>query len=132
MSGALRCVFRTNVLNHAPRSPMNRTGEVDELTAVCELSLPRGERPMPQTKFARLARLSASYAAASARPQTCADSFCPAEPHCGLRKSGWLHSFMTTNWCTVGKAAATCPVQPANSSILPVLPHAVGSADGWH
>src|SRR5262245_26443504 len=109
---------------------MKRTGEVDEFEAARGLSFPRGESPRPQTTFARFAAFSASYAAASARPQIVADWFCPAASHCGLRNSGWLHSFMTTNWRTVGKASATCPVQPPKSLISLLSPQAVGSRDG--
>src|SRR5262245_34275767 len=108
---------------------MNRTGEVDEFVAAFALSLPRGESPTPQTKLPGSTALSASYAAATARPQIAADWFWPAAFHCGLTKSGWLHSFMTTNWCTVGNVLATRETQLANCWIRALLPHDSGSAD---
>ena len=60
MSGAVLPVLAANALNQAPRAPRNLTGEVDELLSALGLSLPRGERPTPQTKFELLTALSAS------------------------------------------------------------------------
>src|SRR5581483_8745001 len=114
MSGALRCVRAANAPNHLPSATRNLTGEVDELLGAFGASLPRGDRPTPQTKSALFTRLMASYEAASARPQTEADWFWLAAFHCGLTNSGWLHSFITTNWRTVGNAAATAPAHAPN------------------
>jgi hypothetical protein len=52
---------------------MNVTGFVEELLAAFGLSLPRGERPTPQTKSELETALIASYAATRARPQIAAD-----------------------------------------------------------
>src|SRR5262249_6104852 len=132
MSGAVRWVLAANARNHEPRAPRNLTGEVDELLGALGASLPRGERPTPQTKFELETALRASYAATSARPHTAADWFALRAFHCGLTKSGWLHSFMTMNWCTVGKVCATIAVQAANCWILVVSPHERGSVDAGH
>ena len=51
MSPFERPVFCANDLNQAPSAPRNVTGFVDELLAAFGLSLPRGERPTPQTNF---------------------------------------------------------------------------------
>src|SRR6516164_6088242 len=107
MSGVVRCVLTANARNQEPSAPRNVTGVVDELLAAFGASFPRGERPTPQTKFELETALSASYEAASARPQTMADWFAPAVFHCGFTNKGWLHSFMTMNWCTVGNVWAT-------------------------
>src|SRR5579862_7836068 len=101
MSGAVRCVWATK---------------------------PRYHGPSPQTKFVLSTACSASYAAASARPQTSADWLAPAVVHCGLTKYGWLHSFMTTYWCTVGNVRATCAVHAANRAMRTVSPHWSGFA----
>src|SRR5262245_34563506 len=111
---------------------MNLTGEVDELLTACGLSLPRRESPTPQTKFALLTLLIASYAAASARPRVLAATFWSLASHCGLMNSGWLHSFMATNCRTVGNVCATCAVHSANARMLSLSPHASGSLDGLH
>ena len=58
-----------------------------------------------------------------------ADWFEPAVSHCGLTNSGWLHSFMTMNWCTVGKVRATIAAQAANCAIRVESPHAAGSVE---
>src|SRR5579862_6336032 len=123
MSGAVRCVCTTNARNHDPRSARNRTGEVDELVIALGLSFPRGESPIPHTKLDGSTACSASYAAASARPQTSADWFVPATVHCGLTKYAWLHSFMTTNWCTVGNVRATSAVHAAKRWMRTESPH---------
>src|SRR5262249_5772747 len=91
-----------------------------------------GDSPTPQTKFCGLTFLIASYAAASARPQIAADWFVPPEFHCGLTNRGWLHSFMTMNWCTAGKVCAIVAAHWANWLIRAVLPHESGSFDGAH
>ena len=52
--------------------------------------------------------------------------------NCGFTKSGWLHSFITTNWWTVGNAAATWPTQAANAWICGRQPQPFGSVDGAH
>src|SRR4051794_30262598 len=111
---------------------MNLTGEVDELVVASASSLPRGDRPTPQTKFCGLAAFSASYDAARARPQTCADWFAVPLDHCGFTNSGWLHSFITTNWRTLGKALAPGAGQSANCSIRALLPQDSGSVDARH
>jgi aspartate oxidase len=41
-----------------------------------------------------------------------------------------LHSFITTNWCTVGNARATSAVHAANCWISALSPHPSGSVDG--
>jgi hypothetical protein len=102
------------------------------LLAAFGASLPRGESPTPQTKFELETALRASYAAASARPQTIADWFPPAEFHCGFTNSGWLHSFMTMNWCTVGNVCATIAVHEANCWILVASPQESGSVEALH
>src|SRR5919206_3259731 len=107
MRGAVRPVFATKARNQLPRSSRNWTGDVEELLTAFGSSLPRGERPTPQTKLPLFTAFSASYDATSARPQISADTFAPAVSHCGLMNSGWLHSFMTTNWCTLGNERAT-------------------------
>src|SRR5438477_9526131 len=132
MIPCLRPVFWAKDLNHDPSAARNVTGLVEELLNAFGLSLPRGERPMPQTKSELETPLIASYAAASARPQISADWFAPDLSHCGLTKRGWLHSFMTTNWLTVGNRAATAAAQAANCWIRVVLPQASGSLDGLH
>src|SRR5206468_8535611 len=110
INGFVRPVLPAKARNHAPRSRKNVTGEVEELLTAVGLSLPRGDSPTPHTKFRLLTALSASYEAASARPQIWADWFCPLWSHCGFTKRGWLHSFMTMNSCTLGKVRATCAV----------------------
>src|ERR1700677_3530591 len=132
MSGAVRPVARTKALNHVPRSTRKCPGEVEEFELVFGLSFPRGDRPTPQMKFWRLTARRASYDAARARPQISADWFPPAVFHWGLRKSGWLHSFMTMNSCTVGNVSATCAVQAANSAIAVLSPQAWGFVEGVH
>src|SRR6266404_6641926 len=122
----------TSALNHVPSAARKLSGFVDELLAACGLSLPRGERPTPQMKLELATALIASYAAIRARPQIAADWLFPALSHCGLTTRGWLHSFMTANWVTLGKRFATDAAHNANCWILPVLPHASGSIDGAH
>src|SRR5579862_2432806 len=132
MSGAVRCVAAAKDLNQAPRSARNLTGEVEELFAAAALSLPRGERPTPQTKFWLLTPCRASYEAASARPQISADWFWPDWSYCGFTKRSWLHSFITMNSCTDGNVFATSAVHDAKAWICCVLPQPCGSVDGAH
>ena len=132
MIPCIRPVFCANDLNHEPSAARNVTGLVEELLKAFGLSLPRGERPMPQTKAALETPLIASYAAASARPQISADWFAPDRSHCGLTKRGWLHSFMTTNWLTDGNRRATAAAQKANCWMRLVSPHDSGSIEGAH
>src|SRR5215216_1078124 len=80
-------------------------------------SLPRGERPIPHTKIEGSTAFSASYVSASAWPHTAAETF--GDPgddplNCGLTKSGWLHSFITTNCFTCGNACASFAAHAAN------------------
>jgi hypothetical protein len=84
----VRPVAPTNALNQAPRSWRKATGEVDESLAAVGLSFPRGDSPTPHTTSWLFTAWSASYDAASARPQISADWFWPALFHCGLMNNG--------------------------------------------
>src|SRR5262245_57884138 len=130
MSGAARPVFATYARHHLPSAPRNVTGVAEEFVIAVGLSFPRGERPMPHTWMPALTPLSASYAAASARPQIAAAWFCPDASHCGFTNSGWLHSFITTYSRTLGNVRATSAAQAANCWMRTVLPHASGSDAG--
>ena len=60
ISGAVLWVAVAKALNQAPSAVRNFTGEAEELLAAFGMSLPRGDRPTPQTKFALLSAWSAS------------------------------------------------------------------------
>src|SRR5262249_28781057 len=127
MRGAVRWVLAANARNQLPSAPRNVTGVADDLLGALGAAFPRGAGPTAQTKFQLETRLSASDAAASALPATVANWFAPYVFHCGFTNSGWLHSFMTMNCCTVGKVCATIAVHAANCWIFVESPQESGS-----